>query len=73
MYTEIGAIGSSSDLRLDVAFFGGSEVTGFDFAPTLADLEEVDPFFRTHVRQPVFNKQATLPPADPEAAAKSKK
>ena len=52
MYTEIGAIGASSDLRLDAAFFGGSEVTGFDFAPTLADLEEVDPFFRTHVRQP---------------------
>jgi len=55
MYTEIGAIESSSRLILNAAFFGGAELTGFDFAPALADLEGADPFFEAYVSQARHN------------------
>ena len=55
MYTEIGAIESSSRLILSAAFFGGYELTGFDFAPALTDLEGADPFFKTYVSQARHN------------------
>jgi len=60
MFIKIGTIGSGSELSLDAAFFGGCEITGFEFMPAFADHEEADPFFETHVRLPESNKQAAL-------------
>ncbi len=83
MFIKIGTIGSSSELSLDAAFFGGSEMTGFEFTPALADLEEAVPFFEMHVLLPESNKQTALKATDmdhnqdfealPCAAAQSKK
>ncbi len=83
MFIKIVTIGSSSELSLDAAFFGGSEITGFEFTPAFADLEEADPFFHTHVLLLESNKQAALEATNmdhnqgfealPCAAAQSKK
>jgi len=35
-------------------------MTGFEFTPAFADLEEANPFFETHGRLPESNKQAAL-------------
>jgi hypothetical protein len=58
MFIKIGTIGSGSELSLDAALFGGCEMTGFEFTPAFADLEEAEPFFAAHL--PKSNKQAAL-------------
>ncbi len=55
MYTEIGSIESSCELRLDAAFFGGSEAGGADHSPTLPDLDAIDAFFEIRLRPPASN------------------
>jgi hypothetical protein len=64
MYTEIGAIGSSSELRLDPALFSGSESAADESMPILADHKETPPSFWTRATQPLSNKQTTLRPDD---------
>ena len=81
MYTEIGAIGSSSELRLDPALFSGSEAAADESTPILAHHKETPPSFWTRAAQPLSTKQATLWPRGRQggfeellpAAAQSKK
>ena len=81
MYTEIGAIGSSSELRLDASVFSGCEAAAADHMPTLADGEATNSSFWTRATEPLFTKQATLLPRGRQggfkellpAAAQSKK
>ena len=81
MYTEIGAIGSSSELRLDASVFSGCEAAAAYYMPNLADGEATHSSFWTRATEPLSNKQATLWPRGCQggfeallpAAAQSKK
>jgi len=60
MYTQIGVIGSSSELRLDASVFSGCEAAAADHMPTLADDEATHSSFWTRATELLSNKQATL-------------